>query len=260
VAIHADARLALETLHTAMEEIGYRPNRDRVNALVAGRAAAIAAARRDAEAAMATGKMPLKGKSIVHEVNRVFGENTILVKENGGQDLWVYYWPYYQVLDAGCVVPPAEQTAMGYGVVGAIAAKLARPDRQVVCTVGDGAFQMAIHELATAAQFKLPVTWVVLNDGALGWVQWIQRRQLGGRIVATSFEPAIDIVAIACASGCDAVRVASAAELGPALERARQANAAGIPFVVDVPVDQAHHHAEFDAFHGFVPAPDSARA
>ena len=91
--------------------------------------------------------MPLKGKSIVHEINRVFGGNTILVKENGGQDLWSYFWPYYQVLDPGCCVPPAEQTAMGYGVVGAMAAKLARPDRQVVCTTGDGAFQMQLHEL-----------------------------------------------------------------------------------------------------------------
>src|SRR5690606_40823945 len=56
---------------------------------------------------------PLKGKRIVHSINRVFGDNTILVLENGAQDLWAYYWPYYQVKDAGCVVPPAEQTVMG---------------------------------------------------------------------------------------------------------------------------------------------------
>ena len=102
------------------------------------------------------------------------------------------------------------------------------------------------------------VTWVVLNDGALGWVQWIQRRALGGRIVATQFEPAIDVVATAKAAGCDGVRVNAPEELAPALERAKQANAAGVPFVVDVPVDQAHHHAEFDRFHGYEPAPDSA--
>jgi len=41
---------------------------------------------------------------------------------------------------------------------------------------------------------------------------------------------------------------------------ARQANADGKPFVVAVPVDQAHHHAEFDRFHGFEPAVDSATA
>jgi acetolactate synthase-1/2/3 large subunit len=147
---------------------------------------------------------------------------------------------------------------MGLGVIGAMAAKLAAPDRQVVCTTGDGAFQMACHELGTAVQYRLPVTWVVLNDGALGWVQWIQRRALGGRIVATQFDPAIDIVATAKAAGCDGVRVNAPEELAPALERAKQANAAGVPFVVDVPVDQAHHHAEFDRFHGYEPAPGSA--
>jgi len=79
--------------------------------ITAGRWEAIAAAAADAEAALDQGDMPLKGKSIVHEINRVFGDNTILVKENGGQDLWAYFWPYYQVLDPGCCVPPAEQTA-----------------------------------------------------------------------------------------------------------------------------------------------------
>ena len=136
--------------------------------------------------------MPLKGKSIVHEINRVFGDNTILVKENGGQDLWAYFWPYYQVLDPGCCVPPAEQTAMGYGIVGAMAAKLARPDRQVVCTTGDGAFQMQLHELGTAVQEGLAVTWVVLDDSAFGWVQWIQKRT-EGPIVATQFAPGTDL-------------------------------------------------------------------
>jgi acetolactate synthase I/II/III large subunit len=203
--------------------------------------------------------MPLKGKSIVHEINRVFGDNTILVKENGGQDLWVYFWPYYQVLDAGCCVPPAEQTAMGYGVVGAMAAKLARPDRQVVCTTGDGAFQMQLHELGTAVQEELAVTWVVLDDSAFGWVQWIQKRT-EGPIVATQFAPGTDLVASARAAGIESIRVEAADGLRPALETARQANAEGRPFVVVVPVDQAHHHAEFDRFHGFEPAFDSATA
>jgi acetolactate synthase-1/2/3 large subunit len=203
--------------------------------------------------------MPLKGKSIVHEINRVFGDDTILVKENGGQDLWAYFWPYYQVLDPGCCVPPAEQTAMGYGVVGAMAAKLARPDRQVVCTTGDGAFQMQLHELGTAVQEGLAVTWVVLDDSAFGWVQWIQKRT-EGPIVATQFAPGTDLAASARTAGIEAIRVEAAADLRPALETARQANAEGRPFVVVVPVDQAHHHAEFDRFHGFEPAVDAATA
>lgn len=260
VAVQSDAKLAVQALHAALNGRGTARADARAEEIGRRRQAAIAAARGEVAASLAGGEMPLKGKAIVAEVNRVFGANTILVKENGAQDLWAYYWPYYQVLDAGCCVPPAEQTAMGYGVIGAIAAKLAAPDRQVVCTTGDGAFQMSIHELGTAAQHRLGVTWVVLNDGAFGWVQWIQRRALDGRVVATSFDPPIDVVAIAKASGCDAVRVGSPEELGPALERAKRANADGVPCVVDVPVDQAHHHAEFDRFHGFEPAATSATA
>ena len=259
VAIQADARLAIEAIDRALAEGGATANQEYVAEITTGREEAMAAAAADAERALAEGEMPLKGKSVVHEINRVFGENTILVKENGGQDLWVYYWPYYQVLDAGCCVPPAEQTAMGYGIVGAMAVKLARPDRQVVCTSGDGAFQMQLHELGTAVQEGLAVTWVVLDDSAFGWVQWIQKRT-EGPIVATQFAPGTDLVASAKAAGIDALRVEAADGLRPALEAAKQANAEGRPFVVVAPVNQAHHHAEFDRFHGFEPAADAARA
>lgn len=258
VAIVADAKAAVEALSAELRKRGFAKNDSRAAEVEKRATNAVSAARKDVETSLATGTIPFTGKAIVNEINRVFGENTILVKENGGQDLWAYFWPYYRVLDAGCCVPPAEQTAMGYGVIGAMAAKLARPDRNVVVTTGDGAFQMACHEIGTAAQNKLGVTWVVLNDGAFGWVQWIQKTELDGRVVATSFEPAIDNVAIAKASGCEAVRVCSAAELGAALERAKAANAKGIPFLIDVPVDQSHHHAEFDRFHGLEPMPTSA--
>src|SRR3954468_7507145 len=113
VAIQADARQALTALTDGLTERGVRPNAPYVDEIVRERGQAIAAAAADAEDALESGEMPLKGKSIVHEINRVFGENTVLVKENGGQDLWAYFWPYCQVLDAGCCVAPAEQTAMG---------------------------------------------------------------------------------------------------------------------------------------------------
>lgn len=245
VAVQSDATLALRALSAALAERGVTLDRDRVAHIERRRADAIEDARADA---MEDGT-PVKGKRVVSEINRVFGDNTIIVKENGAQDLWAYYWPYYQAFDAGCVVPPAEQTVMGYGVVGAIAAKMARPDRKVVSTSGDGAFQMAMHELPTAVQERAPVTWVVLDDGALGWVRWGQTRELDGRYIATKFDPLVDLVAVARAAGCDGYQVTDVSELAEGLERARRANAEGVPFVVDVPVDPSDHHAEFDAFH-----------
>ncbi|MDI3340608.1 MAG: thiamine pyrophosphate-binding protein [Sphaerobacter sp.] len=245
VAIQSDAALALTALLAGATRRGLRPDPARVERLRARRAEAIARAEADAR----DDASPIKGKRIVHSINRVFGDNTILVLENGAQDLWAYYWPYYQVRDPRCVVPPAEQTAMGLGVAGAIGAKLARPDRQVVCTTGDGAFQMAMHELATAVQERAPVTWVIFNDGALGWPRWTQRTALGGRVIATEFTAPVDLVAVARAAGCWAVRVEQAADLDAALMAARQANQDGQPAVVDVLVDPSEHHPGFYEFH-----------
>ena len=88
VAIQADARQAVVALAQALQERGVTANEEYVGEITSGRRDAIAAAAADAEGALEQGDMPLKGKSIVHEINRVFGDNTILVKENGGQDLW----------------------------------------------------------------------------------------------------------------------------------------------------------------------------
>ncbi|MEP6644604.1 MAG: thiamine pyrophosphate-dependent enzyme, partial [Acidobacteriaceae bacterium] len=151
-------------------------------------------------------QQPIRTRQIMETVNRVFGHDTILMKENGGADLWCYYWPYYRVLDVGDCVPMAEQTAMGMGAIGAIGAKLARPDKQVVCFIGDGAMQMSIVELATAREWNCGVTWIVLNNQAFGWVQYNQvltKRPL----VSTGFEIDVDFAAVARAQGCHGITV-----------------------------------------------------
>ncbi len=241
LAIQSDASLALNALSAELARRGFVADDGRSAVVMERRAAAIEHARDDAR----SDAMPMQGRRIVSEINQVFGANTILVKENGGADLWSYFWPYYQARDAGCIVPPAEQTVMGLGVAGSIGAKLARPDRQVVCTTGDGAFQMSMQELPTAAQEQAPVTWVVMNDRALGWPRWSQKHALGERYIATEFSETFDFAAVARASGCEGWKVEQPDELQTYLERARQANLDGKPAVVEVPVDQDDKHDEF---------------
>ncbi len=91
-----------------------------------------------------------------------------MVHENGSQDLWSYYSPYYRVLDRDGDIAPGEQTCMGAGVMGAVGVKLAHPDKKVVCVTGDGAFQMYNQDVPTAVQYDAP-TWVILNNFSLGW-------------------------------------------------------------------------------------------
>lgn len=65
-------------------------------------------------------------------------------------------------------------SSMGYGMPAAYAAKLVFPDRQIVCVVGDGGFQMTAGELALARRLNLAVPIVVLNDG---WLGLMKRKQ-----------------------------------------------------------------------------------
>ena len=193
--------------------------------------------------------MPIKTKRVLYELNQVFGTDTVLVHENGSQDLWSYYSPYYRVLDLDAVVAPGEQTCMGMGVAGAIGAKLARPDKKVVCITGDGAFQMHHQELPTAVQHKTPVTWVVLDNRSLGWVKFGQRR-LGGRYIATDYEAQPDFARLAQACGCYGENVEQPEEVRGALERALQANQAGQPAVVALSVDGWDFSEGFYAYYG----------
>lgn len=180
----------------------------------------------------------LKSKRVVYEINRVFGRNTLLIHENGSQDLWSYYSPYYRVLDLDGSVAPGEQTCMGAGVMGAVGAKLARPDRQVVCVTGDGAFQMYNQDIPTAVQMKTPVTWIVLNNNSLGWIKY-REQLLGERYIAVDFDSQPDFVGLARSYGCYAERVTEQDSVAPALQRARSANQAGQPAVVVCEIDSS---------------------
>ncbi len=180
--------------------------------------------------------IPLSAKRIVYELNSVFGKDTILVNENGGQDTWSYCFPYYKVQNTLGSIPVAEQTCMGMGVVGAIAAKLTRPEKNVVCVTGDGAFQMYMKELPTAAQYKVGCTWVIINNSSLGWIKWLQEKY--GTADTTTFTVQPDFVQIAHANQCFGRRVEKTSEVRPALEAALKANKDGIPAVLDFVVPE----------------------
>jgi acetolactate synthase-1/2/3 large subunit len=232
VAIVGDARLVLADLLACLE--------GREDAEWAARGEAWAGEKRAYEIEVAAegqcDDVPIKTRRVLYELNHVFGRETVLVHENGSQDLWSYYSPYYRVLDLDGVVAPGEQTCMGMGVAGAIGAKLARPDKNVVCITGDGAFQMHCQELPTAVQHRAPVTWVVLDNRSLGWIKFGQRR-LGERYIATDFQVQPDFAQLAQACGCYGENVERPEAVRGALARARQANKSGQPAVVGISVD-----------------------
>jgi acetolactate synthase-1/2/3 large subunit len=119
--------------------------------------------------------------------------------------------------------------AMGHATTGAVG--VAATGRRAVAIVGDGAVLMG-NELATAARHRLPVVWVVLNDGGYGLCRHGMRAL--GLHAADLDQPPVDFAAIASAAGVRGLRAASEAELTTAL---RAALATPGPALIDVQID-----------------------
>jgi benzoylformate decarboxylase len=107
---------------------------------------------------------------------------------------------------------------LGFGLPAAVGIALGRPGVRTVCLIGDGSAMYSIQALWTAAQRKLPLTVVVINNAGYGamrsFSQVMQVRNVPGLDL-----PGLDFVRIAQGMGCDAVRVDKASELAPALKR-----------------------------------------
>ncbi len=247
VALVGDAKLVLIDLITGLQE---KISKKKVEEM--RRVAVIIKAKKEYEAEIEeeceTEALPIKTKRVIRELNKVFGKDTILCNENGMQDLWSYYFPYYKVLNVGDVFPPAEQTLMGMAVAGSIGAKLAAPHKNVVCTSGDGAFQMYMKEMPTAVQYKAPVTWVVLNNYSLGWVKYIQRAY-NERFIATDFEIQPDFLKIAEANKCYGQRIEKPNDIKEGLENALQVNKENIPALLEFIIDPYDAPEGFKEFH-----------
>jgi len=107
---------------------------------------------------------------------------------------------------------------LGYSLPAAVGMALGRGERRTVCLIGDGSAMYSIQALWTAAQRKLPLTVVVINNAGYGamrsFSQVMQVRNVPGLDL-----PGIDFVRIAQGMGCDAVRVGKSSELAAALKR-----------------------------------------
>ena len=134
---------------------------------------------------------------------------------------------------------------MGFALPAAIASTLAEPEHPVVAFVGDGGLAMCLGELATAVERRCALVIAVLNDAALSLIDLKQRaRGLSSRGCRTR---PVDFAAAARGFGLPAERIASAAELRPALARAF---ASEQPYLLDVQVDPRGYGALLQALRG----------
>jgi len=167
---------------------------------------------------------------VIDHLNRVLPEESIWCNGAGNYATWLHRFHAY----TGWRTQLAPTSgAMGYGVPAAIAAKLARPERAVVCFAGDGCFLMAGNELATAVQYNAAVIFIVVNNGMYGTIRMHQEKHYPGRVSGTELVNP-HFAAYARSFGALGEIVEDTAQFGPAFDRCLAANK---PALIEVRID-----------------------
>ncbi len=187
----------------------------------------------------------LKPQFVVETLRDATPDDTIVVAGVGQHQMWAsQYWKFD---NPNTWVNSGGAGTMGFAVPAAIGAKVGRPDKMVWAIDGDGCFQMTAQELVTASAERIPIKVAILNNAYLGMVRQWQELFYEERYSEVYLSPDLpDYVKWAEAMGCVGLKVESAEEVAPAIEKAN-----GIddrPVVIDFRTDA------FEKVYPMVPA------
>jgi thiamine pyrophosphate-dependent acetolactate synthase large subunit-like protein len=228
LAIVADCREALRALDAAAREHKW-PDRSAWQQAV--RQAVELPGQMFAAALSADGS-PIHPFRMAHDVVRAAGRDAVIVADGGETASWAEMAA--SVGGGGRWLSHGYLGCLGTGMPFAIAAKVAHPQRPVICVIGDGSVGLNFAEFDTMVRHKLPIVTVVNNDQQWGMSAHGQDLIYGeGSRMVTNLAPTRYDLA-AAGFGCHAEHVEKAADLAPALERAL---AAGKPACVNVMTD-----------------------
>ena len=231
LAVQADARIVLDMLQTDLGD--WSAQADPAPAKTAWFAAVdpLTAPPTDGNA------LPTD-MQVVGAVQRSAGPDTVIMSAAGTMPgelhkLWKAGRPMSYHMEYGF-------SCMGYEIAGAMGIKMAQPDRDVICMIGDGSYLMANSELATAVMMGIKMTLVITDNRGFGCINRLQIGTGGAEFNnlldhARHTNPSnIDFAAHAASMGAAAIHVANIDELESVLARAK--NATG-PYVVVIDTD-----------------------
>jgi acetolactate synthase I/II/III large subunit len=179
---------------------------------------------------MSSTKVPMLPQRVISELRAALPDNALILSDSSKWARWL--GRYFQAA-RGQIVSAHDYEPMGWSVSGAIGAKLASPNRPVVCLCGDGAFLMSAMEVSTASNYGINAIWIVMNDSRLGIIYDLQKSLYGGRIAGTRFNNP-DLVGFAESLGIAGQVISEPGELSHALGRALASNQS---FLFDVRFD-----------------------
>ncbi len=159
----------------------------------------------------------IKPQFVIETLHKLTKGDAIITTEVGQNQMWTaQFFPFDH---PNTFISSGGLGTMGFGLPAAIGVKCAFPDKQVVDIAGDGSIQMNIQELATAAQYKINVKIVLLNNGYLGMVRQWQELFYEKRYSHTDMTYAPDFVKLAEAFGVVGLRATKPEEVEAVLRQ-----------------------------------------
>lgn len=177
---------------------------------------------------------PVKPQKIVWDLREVLDPDDIVISDVGAHKMWMSRM-YRAERPNTCIISNGF-ASMGIALPGAIAAKLAYPDRKIVAVTGDGGFMMNSQEIETALRMKTSIVVLIWTDSEYGLITWHQLRHFGRPSHIGFKNP--DFVKYAESFGAKGYRIAKCADLVPTL---RHALADDTVSIIDCPVDYSEN-------------------
>jgi len=173
---------------------------------------------------------PIKPQKIIWDLRTALGLEDIVICDVGAHKMWMARM--FRCEHPNTCIISNGFASMGIAVPGAIAARLAYPQRKVVAVTGDAGFLMNSQEIETAMRMNVPIVILIWNDCSYGLIEWKQMNIYGRQTNVKFTNP--DFVKYADSFGAKGYRVERAEDLLPILKTALADNTVSI---IDCPVD-----------------------
>ena len=189
-----------------------------------------------------------KPQYVIDKLFEMTKHDGIVATDVGQHQMWAAQ--YFKGTKPRTFITSGGLGTMGFGFPAALGAQKAYPDKLVMCITSEGSFQMNLQELAVAAEYKLPVKIVLLNNGFHGMVRQWQDLFYEGRYASSYLGKIPDFVKLADAYGICGLRALKPAEVEPVIrEGLKHKGPVLMDFHVDpfencypmIPAGGAHH-------------------
>ncbi|MCO5361103.1 biosynthetic-type acetolactate synthase large subunit [Staphylococcus pasteuri] len=192
-----------------------------------------------------------KPQEAIEYIGHITNGDAIVTTDVGQHQMWAAQ--FYPFKSHSQWVTSGGLGTMGFGIPSAIGAQLARPDKTVVCFVGDGGFQMTNQEMALLPEYGLNIKIVLINNGTLGMVKQWQDKFFNQRFSHSVFNDQPDFMKLSEAYGVKGFLIDKPNQLKETLDEAFNYNGPALievrispiePVNPMIPSGKANHEME----------------